>query len=154
VAVRVTLLPMSYVGERNVPEISRGPDYLAEGGIRKMLEERGAQVKVGAAIKLSPEEDKAYGAWNRLALANGELAQVVARERQAGLDPREVAGHLLTVPGGPTSLELAAALEEMFKYEKTSAFGVASTPYDDRDKNGVSRQAAYNLILGAVKGVQ
>ena len=31
------------------------------------------------------------------------------------LDPREVAGHPLTVPDGPTSLELAAALREMFK---------------------------------------
>jgi hypothetical protein len=35
-----------------------------------------------------------------------------------------------------------------------AAFGVASTPYGDKDKTGVSRQAAYNLILGAVKGVQ
>jgi arginase family enzyme len=70
------------------------------------------------------------------------------------LDPREVPGHPLTVPGGPTSAELAAALTEMFKYEKTAAFGVASTPFDERDKNGVSRQAAYNLILGAIKGVQ
>jgi hypothetical protein len=65
-----------------------------------------------------------------------------------------VPGHPLTVPGGPTSLELAAALTEMFKYEKVGAFGVASTPFDDRDKTGISRQAAYNLILGAVKGVQ
>ena len=48
----------------------------------------------------------------------------------------------------------AAALTEMFKYEKVGAFGVASTPFDDRDKTGISRQAAYNLILGAVKGVQ
>jgi arginase len=70
------------------------------------------------------------------------------------LDPREVPGHPLTVPGGPTSVELAGALTEMFKYEKVAAFGVASTPFDDRDKTGVSRQAAYNLILGAVKGVQ
>ncbi len=70
------------------------------------------------------------------------------------LDPREVAGHPLTVPGGPTSVELAAALTEMFKYEKAAAFGVASTPYGDRDKDGLSRQAAYNLILGALKGVQ
>jgi len=45
-------------------------------------------------------------------------------------------------------------LTEMFKYEKTAAFGVASTPFGDHDKTGVSRQAAYNLILGAVKGVQ
>ncbi len=69
-------------------------------------------------------------------------------------DPREVSGHPLTVPGGPTSIELAAALTEMFKYEKVAAFGVASTPFDDHDKAGVSRQAAYNLILGAVKGAQ
>src|SRR4029077_14272097 len=34
-----------------------------------------------------------------------------------GLDPREVPGHPLTVPGGPTSIELAAALTDMFKYE-------------------------------------
>ncbi len=49
---------------------------------------------------------------------------------------------------------MAAALTEMFKYEKVAAFGVASTPYGDKDKTGVSRQAAYNLILGAAKGVQ
>src|SRR5580700_290668 len=44
-------------------------------------------------------------------------------------------------------LDLAAALTEMFKYEKAAAFGVASTPFGDRDKTGVSRHAAYNLIL-------
>jgi arginase len=70
------------------------------------------------------------------------------------LDPREVPGHPLTVPGGPSSAELAAALTEMFKYEKAGAFGVASTPYGEKDKTGVSRQAAYNLILGAVRGAQ
>ncbi len=70
------------------------------------------------------------------------------------LDPREVPGHPLTVAGGLSSVDLAAALTEMFKYEKVAAFGVASTPFGDRDKTGVSRQAAYNLILGAVKGVQ
>ena len=70
------------------------------------------------------------------------------------LDPKEVAGHPLTVPNGPTSQELAAALTEMFTYEKAAAFGVASTPSGDRDKEGLSRQAAYNLILGALKGVR
>lgn len=70
------------------------------------------------------------------------------------LHPREVRGHPLTVAGGPSSADLAAALTEMFKYEKAAAFGIASTPFGDRDKTGVSRQAAYNLILGAVKGVQ
>jgi amidase len=70
------------------------------------------------------------------------------------LDPPEVSGHPLTVPNGPTSLELGAALTQMFRHEKAAAFGVASTPSGDRDRDGRSRQAAYNLILGALKGVQ
>jgi arginase family enzyme len=37
------------------------------------------------------------------------------------LDPPEVAGHPLTVPGGPTSAELAAVLTQMFRYEKAAA---------------------------------
>jgi len=295
--VRVALIKMPYVGERNVPDTSRGPDYLEQGGIQKLLEAQGIQTKPVSATALTADEEKAYGSWNKLALASGDLAKLVSEERRSGylpvgllancngilgmlsglqhsgpgakplrvgmvfidahgdfntpettlsgmlggmpvaiaagqcltrirlkaglepavptrhivemcvrdtdpleqelldrsdiqqltledvrtlsvnlhremkrlseatdviyihvdmdaLDPREVSGHPLTVPGGPTSLELAAALTEMFKYEKVAAFGVASTPFDDHDKAGLSRQAAYNLILGAVKGVQ
>jgi arginase len=295
--VRVALVKMPYVGERNVPELSGGPDYLEQGGLRKLLEDQGIQTKLSSPVALSSDEEKAYGSWNRLALAEGQLAKVVADERRSGslpvgllancssilgmlsglqhsgpsakplrvgmvfvdahgdfntpettlsgmlggmpvaiaagqcltrmrlktglepavptrhivevcvrdtdpleqelldrseiqqltledvrtrsanlhaamkrlseatdliyihvdmdgLDPREVPGHPLTVPGGPTSLELAAALTEMFRYEKAAAFGVASTPYGDKDKSGVSRQAAYNLILGAANGVR
>jgi arginase len=295
--VRVVLVKMPYVGERNVPDTSRGPDYLEEGGIRKLLEQQGAQVKQPDTAALTAEEEKAYGSWNHLALASGDLAKLVSEERRNGylpigllancngllgmlsglqhsgptgkplrvgmvfidahgdfntpettlsgmlggmpvaiaagqcltrmrikaglepaiptrhivemcvrdtdpleqelldrseiqqltledvrtrsanlhremkrlseltdviyihvdmdgLDPREVPGHPLTVPGGPTSAELADALTEMFKYDKVVAFGVASTPFDERDKTGISRQAAYNLILGAVKGMQ
>jgi len=295
--VRVALVKMAYVGERNVPDTSRGPDYLEQGGVQKLLEDQGIQTKPVSTTALTAEEEKAYGSWNKLALASGELAKLVSEERRSGylpvgllancngilgmlsglqhsgstakplrvgmvfidahgdfntpettlsgmlggmpvaiaagqcltrmrlkaglepalptrhivemcvrdtdpleqelldrseirqltledvrtrsanlqremkrlseatdviyihvdmdaLDPREVSGHPLTVPGGPTSLELAAALTEMFKSEKVAAFGVASTPFDDHDKGGLSRQAAYNLILGAVKGVQ
>jgi arginase len=70
------------------------------------------------------------------------------------LDPPEVRGHPLTVPGGPTSAELAAALTTMFRHDKAAAFGVASTPSGDQDRDGRSRQAAYNLILGALEGVK
>jgi hypothetical protein len=58
------------------------------------------------------------------------------------------------VPNGPTSQELAAALTEMFKYDKTAGIGIASTPSGERDKAGLSLQAAYRLIQGAVKGVR
>lgn len=70
------------------------------------------------------------------------------------LDPAEVPGHDLRVKDGPTSEELAAAMTLMFKYPKSVALGIASTPAGTRDPNGVSRQAALNLIEGAIRGVQ
>ncbi|HKJ02871.1 MAG TPA: arginase family protein [Longimicrobiales bacterium] len=70
------------------------------------------------------------------------------------LDPAEVPGHPLTVAGGPTSAELAGALQEMFRFEKVAALGIASTPFGERDPDGVSRRAAYNLIDGAVRGLR
>ncbi len=296
-STRVTLIKMPYRGERNLPDISDVPDYLEAGGIQKVLEGQGVTVKPMSTVALGPELQKEYGEWNRLAIADGQLAKIVAEERRGGsmpigllancsalmgmlgglqhsgpssrplrvglvfidahgdfntpettlsgmlggmpvaistglclnrmrlkagldpavpqrhvvlgavrdtdpleqdlidrsdveqisvddirsksanihtqmkrlsdltdviyvhvdmdvLDPKEVPGHPLTVPNGPTSLELGAAITEMFKYEKAAAFGVASTPSGQRDPNGVSRQAAYNLILGAIKGVQ
>jgi arginase len=70
------------------------------------------------------------------------------------LDPAEVKGHPLTVPDGPTSVDLARAITRMFRNPKAAAFGVASTPSGDRDSDGASRRAAYNLILGALDGVK
>jgi arginase len=293
----LALVKMPYRGERNLPDLSDSPDYLEKGGIQKVLEGQGCRLKAVSTVVLGPEEQKAYGEWNRLGLANGRLAQIVAADRKAGfvpvgllancssimgmlgglqksgptarplrvglvfidahgdfntpettlsgmlggmpvaisagmclsrlrlksgldpalaekqivlaavrdtdpleqdlidrsaiemlsvediktrspnierqmkrlaelsdviyvhvdmdvLDPKEVAGHPLTVAGGPTSLELAAALTEMFKHDKAAAFGVASTPSGASDADGKSRQAAYNLILGVVKGLQ
>ena len=68
------------------------------------------------------------------------------------LDPEEVPGHSLNVPGGPTSKELAEALEIMFSYPKASAIGIASLPMDDPENR--SLEAAYTLIEGAVKGIK
>jgi arginase len=70
------------------------------------------------------------------------------------LDPAEVSGHSLAVADGPTSGELAAALTEMFGYEKVAALGIASTPAWERDPDGTSREAAYILIEGALEGVR
>jgi arginase len=293
----VSLVKMPYRGERNLADLSDSPDYLEKGGLQKLLEEKGWRLRPTQAVALTPEEQKAYGEWNRLGLANGQLARIVATEVKAGgvpvgllancsalmgmlgglqhagptsrtlrvglvfidahgdfntpettlsgmlggmpvaisaglgltrlrlksgldpalperhivlagardldpleqdlldrsaverlsvediktrpaavdrqmerlegltdviyvhvdmdvLDPTEVAGHPLTVPGGPTSHELAAALTAMFRHEKAVAFGVASTPSGDQDRDGRSRQAAYNLILGALEGVR
>lgn len=70
------------------------------------------------------------------------------------LDPAEVPGHDLAVTDGPSSKDLAAAMTLMFEYPKTVALGLASTPAFNLDPDGVSRQAALNLIEGAIKGAQ
>jgi arginase len=70
------------------------------------------------------------------------------------LDPAEVPGHSLAVPDGPTSRELADAITLMFTEPKTLALGIASTPAGVLDAEGLSRQAALNLIQGAIRGVQ
>jgi arginase len=293
----VSLVKMPYRGERNLPDLSDSPDYLESGGLPTLLQREGSRLKPTSTVALTPGEQKAYGEWNRLALANGHLARIVSADLRDGyvpigllancsalpgmlgglqrsgstarplrvglvfidahgdfntpettlsgmlggmpvaisaglclsrmrlksgldpalperhivlaavrdtdpleqdlldrsaieqlsvedirtrsanvdrqlarlseltdviyvhvdmdvLDPGEVSGHPLTVPGGPTSRELADAITEMFKYEKAVAFGVASTPSGVRDRDGLSRQAAYNLILGAITGLQ
>src|SRR5690242_4482010 len=72
--VRVALVKMPYVGERNVPELSGG--HLEQGGLRQLLEDQGVQASLSPPVALSADEDKAYGSWNRLALANGDLAKI------------------------------------------------------------------------------
>ncbi len=294
-AQTVGLVKMPYTGARNVPEISGVPDYLEAGGLADRLREMGVRLVPTEEIRLTPHQERAYGAWHRMGLANGNLSRVVAtnlsqgyvhvgllanctsllgvlggmqqlvtdptriglvfidahgdfnvpettlsgmlggmpvavaaglalhnlrkesglpvaiptdnvvlgavrdldpleRElvdrhrlarfsvddiRTAGvrlheimrdlsartdmiyvhvdmdvLDPREVAGHPLTVPDGPTSSELAAAIRVMFTYPKAVAFGVASTPAGERDPDGLSLRAAYRLIEGALLGVR
>jgi arginase family enzyme len=70
------------------------------------------------------------------------------------LDPAEVPGHDLAVTDGPSSADLAAALALMFENPKTVALGIASTPSFNLDPDGVSRQAALNLIEGAIRGAR
>ncbi|MGD2153616.1 MAG: arginase family protein [Gemmatimonadales bacterium] len=295
--VKVALVKMPYSGARNVPELSDVPDYLAEGGIEARLRGLGVELKPLSTVALTADEQREYGEWHRLGLANGHLAEIVAGNRRDGylsvgllancsslmgmlgglqhsgpssrplrvglvwidahgdfntpettlsgmlggmpvavsaglaltrlrlesgldpalptryivmagvrdtdpleqelidrsdiehvtvedirtrsehihhqmerlsqltdviyvhidmdvLDPREVPGHSLNVPGGPTSVELAAALAEMFSYEKVAALGIASTPSAERDPEGLAREGAYRLIGGALAGVK
>lgn len=82
--VPVTVVRMPYVGERNVAEQSPSPDALLAGGLLADLERSGAWPRSADAIRLTPEQERQYGAWQRLALANGGLADLVARETREG----------------------------------------------------------------------
>jgi len=293
----VSIIQMPYTGARNVPEISDNPEYLYRHGIADTIRDMGFELASDLTVALTAAQDREYGSWHRMGLANGNLAGMVAEnwrtgtltvgllgnctsvigvlgglqhsgadgelqdvglvfidahgdfnvpettlsgmlggmpvavsagmalhnlrresgldpgiptehivmgavrdldpleralvedsdiqhlstedlarrpdrvraqvERLAGLtdviyvhidmdvlDPKEVPGHPLTVPDGPTSIELAGALTEMFAHPKVAAVGVASTPANERDPDGLSLAAAYHLITGALRGVE
>lgn len=295
--VKVDVIKNPYGGSRNVPEISLNPDYIHAAGLERLIVEWGGELaRPVQDIRLNDEQEKAYGSWNRMAMANANFATVVreglrddvltvgleancndllgmlaglsydadGNARRVGLvfidahgdfnvpettlsgmlggmpvavaaghalhnlrntaglanpvqvsnilwggvrdldpleadrfteyevrqfsvadirtlsdrlrkqldelsdrvdviyvhidmdvlDPAEVPGHSLTVPGGPSSKDLAAALTLMFRNPKAVALGIASTPAGSLDPHGVSRQAALKLIEGAIKGVQ
>jgi arginase len=293
---RVALVKMSYSGARNVSERSGNPTYLEQGGLHELLSGLGVVQRPLREVELTSAEQRQYGEWHRLGLANGHLADIVADNERNGylsigllancsslmgmlggmqhagpssrplkvglvwidahgdfntpettlsgmlggmpvavsaglcltnlrlksgldpalptryivmagvrdtdpleqelidrsniemitvedirgltsnlhgqmerlsrltdiiyvhvdmdvLDPAEVEGHSLNVADGPTSEELGRAIREMFRYEKASALGIASTPWGDDDPDGLSKQAAYRLITGAIEGV-
>ena len=295
--VRVDVIKNPYGGARNVPELSTSPDYIHAAGLERLIGEWGGElVRPIQDIRLDAEQERQYGEWNRMALANANFADAVRegsrddpitigleancnnllgmlaglkydsdgntrrvglvfidahgdfnvpettlsgmlggmpvaiaaghalhnirrttglaeplpmsdivwggvrdldpleadrfteyevrqfsvqdiRELSANLkkqmrdlsdrvdviyvhidmdvlDPAEVRGHNLTVPDGPSSKDLAAALTLMFENPKATALGIASTPSFNLDPDGVSRQAALNLIEGAIRGAQ
>jgi arginase len=295
--VKVDIIKNPYGGARNVPELSTNPDYIHAAGLERLIGEWGGElIRPVQDIRLDAEQERQYGEWNRMALANANFADAVREgsrddvitigleancnnllgmlaglkydsdgnarrvglvfidahgdfnvpettlsgmlggmpvaiaaghalhnirrttglaeplpmnnivwggvrdldpleadrfteyevqqfsvkdirelsanlEQQMGkladrvdviyvhidmdvLDPAEVPGHNLTVPDGPSSKDLAAALTFMFENPKTAALGIASTPSFNLDPDGVSRQAALNLIEGAIAGAQ
>lgn len=69
------------------------------------------------------------------------------------LDPREVMGHGNKVPNGPSSEQLAALFEAVFRrYPKASAIGFATIP--SVDEGGLSLSAVNRMIAGAIRGVK
>jgi arginase len=107
--LRVTVVRMPYVGERNTAELSSGPDALIAGGLLAELERAGAQAVSPTAVRLSPEQERQYGAWQRLALANGNLADTVAsaiREGRLVVGLQANCSSLLGMLGG---MDVAAA---------------------------------------------
>ena len=293
--IKVDVIKNPYGGGRNVPELSTNPDYIHAAGIERLIGEWGGElIRPVQDIRLTPEQERQYGEWNRMALANANFADKVreglqdnmitigleancndllgmlsglkydsdGNARKVGLvfydshgdfnvpettlsgmlggmpvavaaghalhnlrkttglaeplpmshimwggvrdldpleadrfreyevrqvsvedireindnfrnqfnaladevdvvyvhvdmdvlEPDEVPGHGLTVPNGPSSKALGAAIGVMFENPKTVALGIASTPSFNADPDGRSRRAALNLVEGAIKG--
>jgi arginase len=69
------------------------------------------------------------------------------------LDPREVMGHGNKVPNGPSSQQLEALFEQIFRrYDKASGIGFATIP--PTDEGGLSIAALNRMIAGAIRGLK
>lgn len=85
--VKVALVKNAYSGSREEAELSPGPDALERGGLAEMLAKLGCDVASPRDARLTPDQDKEYGAWQRMGLANGHLGNLVADSLKEGRFP-------------------------------------------------------------------
>ncbi len=85
--VRVGIPKLLHNGHLGFPEIDTSPNAMEEGGLLQRLEEWGCTVEDRKTATLTDEEEKAYGARYRMALASRHLADIVAEQIRGGLLP-------------------------------------------------------------------
>jgi arginase family enzyme len=91
--------------------------------------------------------------WAQLDRLSAQVDKLYIHIDMDVLDPREVMGHQNKVPNGPSSEQLAALFEQIFRrYPKASAIGFATIPAID--SGGLSIAALNRMVVGAIKGVQ
>lgn len=77
-AIRVDVIKNPYGGSRNVPELSINPDYIHAAGLERLIEDWGGElIRPVQEARLTEAQEKQYGEWNRMALANLNFAQLV-----------------------------------------------------------------------------
>ena len=125
------------------------------GGVRlvdpleqELLDQSGIeQLSVRDLATMSP------AVWAQLDRLNRNVDKIYVHVDMDVLDPREVMNHVNKVPGGPSSEQLAALFEQIFKrYPKAAALGFATIPA--RDEGGLGIAAVNRMIQGAVRGIQ
>jgi arginase len=85
-AVKVDVIKNPYGGARNVPELSTSPDYIHAAGLERLIGEWGGElIRPIQDTRLTEEQEREYGEWNRMALANANFADVVREGSQDGL---------------------------------------------------------------------
>lgn len=85
-SLQLGIIIQPYSGSRSGPEVSPGPEILF-ADLKNTLEELGITPAVKDVIELTPEEDKDYGVWHRVGLANGHLNRAVAKQVKEGIFP-------------------------------------------------------------------
>jgi arginase len=80
--VKVDVIKQPYGGARNVAEISMNPDYIHASGLERRIEEWGGElIRPVQDVRLDAGQERQYGEWNRMALANSNMAKLVREGR-------------------------------------------------------------------------
>lgn len=89
-AVKVDVIKNPYGGQRNVPELSTNPDYIHAAGLEQLIVQWGGElIRPIQDIRLDENQERQYGEWNRMALANANFA---ARVREGRRDAQVTIG--------------------------------------------------------------
>jgi arginase len=97
-SLKLGIVLQPYSGSRRGPELSPGPEILLEG-LKKTLAKWRITPAAMDVIKLTPEEDKDYGVWHRVGLANGHLNRTVAARVKEGVFPLGLLANCNSLPG-------------------------------------------------------
>src|SRR5210317_680070 len=84
--VKVDVIKNPYGGSRNVPELSTNPDYIHAAGLERLIAAWGGElIRPIQDVRLDAEQERQYGEWNRMAMANANFAERVREGLQDDL---------------------------------------------------------------------
>ena len=84
--VKVDIIKNPYGGSRNVPELSTNPDYIHAAGLERLIAAWGGElIRPIQDVRLDAEQERQYGEWNRMAMANANFANRVREGLQDDL---------------------------------------------------------------------
>jgi len=101
----VITLPYSMDGDRGT---AAGPDALLQAGLADWLREQGHNVGGPFHVKLTPDEEAAYGAWNKIGFANAHLARLISEAAQAQAFPLVLQSNCYGAIGALAGLQMSA----------------------------------------------
>ncbi|MGH8624676.1 MAG: arginase family protein [Gammaproteobacteria bacterium] len=85
-----------------------GPEALLQAGLIDWLHEQGHDVVAPYHVELTPKEQTAYGAWNKIGLANAHLARLVSEATQAQSFPLILESNCYGAIGALAGLQMSA----------------------------------------------
>ena len=129
-------------------------EQVVMGGVRLVdpLEQQLLDSSRIQQVSVADLRARSAAVWAQLDRLSRENDKIYVHIDMDVLDPREVMAHQNKVPGGPSSEELAALFEEIFRrYPKASAIGFATIPSPDEGRLAIA--AVNRMIAAAARGV-